>query len=124
MGRCGLTLDGQQGWICGTGSILFRPKKVLIDPFFITIALGCDFIKQNLQYVSVGATMENLNTSILSKVSVPVSPIEEQRIVVEGVKRIENQYTNLIAKEMRSIAYFAELTKVLISTAVTGKIKI
>jgi type I restriction enzyme S subunit len=124
MGRCGLVIDGQEGWLCGTGSILFRPKLELLNPLFTVITLGCDFVKKNLEYISVGATMDNLNTAILSKVSIPVPPAEEQSDIVERARSIETEISGLVENEFTSIDYLNELKRVIIAEAVTGKIKI
>lgn len=123
MGRCGLTLPGQEGFICGTGSILFRPNE-LADSLFLSIALGCDFIRKNLEIVSVGSTMDNLNTSILSKISVPIPPKAEQSQIVESVLQIEKDMFDIISLQQDAIARLNEYRQVIISSAVTGKIKL
>jgi len=123
MGRCGLTLPGQEGFICGTGSLLFRPNR-LANPKFLSIALSCDFIKKNLEYVSVGATMDNLNTKILSKVSLPLPPKFEQNIIIEATSQVEEEFSLAILLQLEIIQYFEEYKQTIISNAVTGKIKI
>ncbi len=123
MGRCGLTISAQEGFICGTGSILFRPNT-LAKPLFLSIALGCDFIKKNLEFVSVGATMDNLNTSILSKISLPLPPKPEQRLILNRVSQIEKEHMHTISLQLKSINCLEEYKRVIISEAVTGKIKL
>ncbi|RNC70132.1 MAG: restriction endonuclease subunit S [Desulfuromonadales bacterium] len=123
MGRCGLTRLGQEGFICGTGSILFRPNE-LADSGFLNAALSCDFIKNNLEFVSVGATMDNLNTAILSKISVPVPPKTEQNRIVESVMLIEQEFSRIFSVQQQAIARLDEFRQVTISDTVTGKIKI
>ena len=123
MGRCGLTMPGQEGFICGTGSILFRPNR-LANSAFLSIVLGCDFIKNNLELVSVGSTMDNLNTSILSKIFVPIPPKPEQILIVEAVLRIEKDMSEVLLLQQEAITRLNEFRQILISNAVTGKIKL
>lgn len=124
MGRCGLVSTEQIGWICGTGSILFRPKTDLIEPRFALIAFRCDFMKANLEYISVGATMDNLNTTILAKVSIPVPSLEEQTQIVREVQKINEDISFIIDRELASIKLLFELKQTVISSTVTGKIKV
>ena len=123
MGRCGLTQSDQAGFICGTGSILFRPNG-LADSMFLTVAIGCDFIKKNLEFVSVGATMDNLNTLILSKIYLPIPPKSEQHQIIEFVMQIEKEFTKTISLQQEAIIRLNEFRQVTISNIVTGKIKI
>ncbi len=124
MGRCGLTAPEQAGWLCGTGSILFRPNKKFVYPQFAVIALGCNFIKANLEYVSVGSTMDNLNTSILSKISIPIPPLGEQQKIIDHIRVINEDFDFLINRELKIIEMLYKMKQVVTSQAVTGKIKV
>ena len=123
MGRCGLTTQGHEGYICGTGSILFRPNK-LADSVFLTIALGSDFIRRFLQFVSVGATMDNLNTSILSKVPIPIPPKEEQLRIIDAVVQIQAEHQEVAKTLQIGINQLYEFKQSAIASVVTGKIKL
>jgi type I restriction enzyme S subunit len=124
MGRCGLVRSKEVGWLCGTGSLLFRPKTELINPEFALIVLGSASLKATLEYISVGATMDNLNTAILSKVSLAIPPLKEQEEIIDEVKNIEANFSNLVRCELHGIDLLNELKQVVIAHAVTGKIKV
>ena len=124
MGRCGLVEIEQIGWICGTGSILFRPRKEVIDPEFALTFLMSFTIKNYLEFVSVGATMDNLNTAILSKLFVPIPPINEQKQIITFIEKINYDFQKISNNIQTSIEQLAELKQILIAEAVTGKIKI
>ena len=124
MGRCGLVDSNQSGWICGTGSILFRPRKDLIDSRFALIVFSSRFMKSILEYISIGATMENLNTSILSRVAIPLPPLIEQVKLIDKLSQITEQYNLLIEQKFQIKESLSEFKQVIISNAVTGKIKI
>lgn len=72
------------GWLCGTGCIKVRTGTGTIAlPEWISIALAAPEVKDWLVRHAVGATMPNLNTSILGAVPLRVPPIEQQREAVE-----------------------------------------
>jgi type I restriction enzyme S subunit len=124
MGRCGLVSVQEAGWLCGTGSILFRPKTNDISPRFALAVLRSHCMKSTLEYISVGATMDNLNTAILSKVSLPVPPLKEQRQIVMEIEKIKEEFSELISRQLKEIDLLNEMRQVMIASAVTGKIKV
>ncbi|HSK70094.1 MAG TPA: restriction endonuclease subunit S, partial [Pyrinomonadaceae bacterium] len=67
MGRCALINENEVGWLCGTGSLLIRLNLAIADARFLTILLSNDGVKSYLSLVSVGSTMDNLNTTILGE---------------------------------------------------------
>ncbi|MGD1908441.1 MAG: restriction endonuclease subunit S [Leptolyngbyaceae cyanobacterium] len=124
MGRCGLVAAQEVGWLCGTGSILFRPKTEYISPRFALAVLRSHCIKSTLEYISVGATMDNLNTAILSKISLPIPPLDEQKQIVIGIEKIKEDFSELISRQLKEIDLLNEMRQVMIASAVTGKIKV
>jgi len=76
--------EREVGWLCGTGCLKVRIGTGTIAlPEWIAIALGAPEVKDWLVRHAVGATMPNLNTSILGAVPLRVPPIEQQREAVE-----------------------------------------
>lgn len=73
-----LTRRGQTGWLCGTGCLLVRPGQG-VDPTWLSYWLATPWVHDWLRGHAVGATMQNLNTGILSALPVELPPIEEQR---------------------------------------------
>jgi type I restriction enzyme, S subunit len=124
MGRCGLVGLIESGWICGTGSILFRPKLEILDPKFSLAVLRSESTRAILEYISVGATMDNLNTAILSKVPIVIPPLTEQIRIVEKIESIEKEFLLLEKHEFNEIELLNELKRVAVAEAVTGKMKI
>ena len=68
--------------------------------------------------------MDNLNTSILSKISLPVPPKSEQDLIVKAVSEIEKELAKIITLQFDEIRCLEEYKQVIVSSAVTGKIKI
>jgi type I restriction enzyme, S subunit len=123
MGRCAMVTDCEVGWICGTGCLNVRlGKKVL--PEFITTYLGTSYIREKLKLESVGSTMDNLNTSILSAILLVTPPLEEQQQIVTFLERATTEIDELISEAQHAIALLQERRTALISAAVTGKIDV
>ena len=84
MGRCAVVTDNEEGWLCGTGSFFMEPSSLMccdyIIKFFATV-----YAKHYLGGESVGSTMNNLNHTILSKMSMPLPPLAEQKRIVDRV---------------------------------------
>jgi type I restriction enzyme S subunit len=72
------------GWLCGTGCLKVRVGKgSLATPQWISLALGTADVKEWLVRHAVGATMPNLNTTILGSLPLVVPPLSEQRNAVD-----------------------------------------
>src|SRR5690606_35381020 len=82
MGRCGLITDDEKGWLCGTGSLLVRCKPGVLQATYAVMLLSQAGVRDQLILESVGATMDNLNTRILSKLKLPIPPLAEQHAIV------------------------------------------
>lgn len=83
MGRCGVVTEREAGWLCGTGSLILRLPDCLFPPFFVML-IGSPFVREYLGGSAVGATMQNLNQSILFNLVVGLPPLPEQcRIVAK-----------------------------------------
>lgn len=98
IGRCGLYLEGDPVAMCGTGCLRARLDTGKIDPalayFFIQSRQARDWLFAH----AVGATMPNLNTTIIGELPMPDIPKTEQGtwvealLMLEGTRRI-NQST-------------------------------
>jgi len=73
--------EQQNGWLCGTGSLLVRLGEGIVDPRFVSYYLSDPSIREWIQQHAVGATMPNLNTSIMEAVPFIYPPIPEQRAI-------------------------------------------
>jgi type I restriction enzyme, S subunit len=81
IGRCGLVLPSQDGWICGTGCFVIRTGQA-VDPQFLTLLLGSPIYRTALEAVSTGTTMLNLSNKALSNLIISLPPLEEQKRIV------------------------------------------
>ena len=85
MGRCALVRTEEQGWLCGTGSMMIRTGRSL-DPRFAQRVLSSQPIINEIENASVGSTMINLNQSTMGDLHIPLPPtIAEQESIAEAL---------------------------------------
>ena len=87
MGRCAEVTQWEDGWLCGTGSLILRFPKCVYPRFFVTL-LGSPYAREYLGRSSVGATMQNLNQSILLNLVIGLPPLAEQHRIVAKVDEL------------------------------------
>ncbi len=107
MGRCAVVTEREDGWLCGTGSLILRLPECVFPRFFV-ILIGSPLVREYLGGSAVGATMQNLNQSILLNLVVGLPPLAEQRRIVAKVDelmglcdRLEAQLTDAQAESRR-----------------------
>jgi type I restriction enzyme S subunit len=84
MGRCAVVTKQENGWLCGTGSLILRLPEFVFPHFFVTL-IGSPFVREYLGSSAVGATMQNLNQSILLNLVIGLPPLAEQHRIVAKV---------------------------------------
>ena len=87
MGRCAVVTKDENGWLCGTGSLILRPPEFVLPHFFVTL-IGSPFVREYLGSSAVGATMQNLNQSILLNLVIGLPPLAEQQRIVTKVEEL------------------------------------
>ena len=87
MGRCAVVAEREDGWLCGTGGLILRLSDT-VCPDYLAMLIGSPDVRQYLQGSSVGATMRNLNQSILLAMSIGLAPFTEQRRIVAKVNEL------------------------------------
>ncbi|KQQ38303.1 hypothetical protein ASG19_04405 [Rhizobium sp. Leaf306] len=123
MGRCALVMNDAEGWLCGTGSLRVTLRETLMAQF-VTMFLQTQAVASYLQLVSVGSTMDNLNTSILARVPIPCPPVEEALSIVAWLNSELERLDSLAIEAEAALLLLRERRIALISAAVTGKIDV
>lgn len=79
MGRCALVTACEAGYLCGTGSLFLRPDTSQIHPVFLSRVLSSSSAKSAFERAAQGATMPNLNKTIVGnfQIGVPPLPLQE-----------------------------------------------
>ena len=86
IGRRAFISARQVGWICGTGCLRIRPDPGSINPRFLFDALGSPETAGTIANRAKGATMLNLNSSVLKSVPVLVAPQDLQDLYADQVE--------------------------------------
>lgn len=86
MGRCAVVCDS--GLLCGTGSLIIRPKSDVTADYIQKIISFPSF-KRTIEDMAVGQTMPNLNVPIVSSFQIIRPPVEIQKNYYELVERVE-----------------------------------
>ena len=123
MGRCALITEREEGWLCGTGSLIVRFDTRVFFPAYACLQLALEGLKKWLVLQSVGSTMDNLNTGILSDIPICMPPtLQEQRKIAEHLDRETTRIDGIIQTVQSQIERLREYRQAVISAAVTGKI--
>ena len=86
MGRCAVIEE--EGLLCGTGSLLIRPKgSVTAD--YIQKIISYPTFKKTIEDMAVGQTMPNLNVPIVSGFRIISPPIEVQNSYYDFVAQVD-----------------------------------
>jgi type I restriction enzyme S subunit len=87
VGRCAVVQSKQNGWLCGTGSMILRPKPQLL-PEYLQIFLSSPNTIEILTADAVGSTMVNLNQRGLLSLEIWLPSLEEQKEIVRRVEKM------------------------------------
>lgn len=100
--RRALVTGTEEGWLCGTGClrVRFGPDA---DPKFMFYALGHPTVTEWIDRHAVGATMPNLNATILGDCPVPVPGLDEQWAIASVLGALDDKI-----ESNRRLADFAE----------------
>jgi len=105
MGRCALVGDREDGWLCGTGSMIVRPKSDLSAEFAQRVLSSRPVIRA-IESSSVGTTMTNLNQGTLAnlKIVVPPSRAEQEAMgaTLSGDRVAQHGAVAVVHKHVRA----------------------
>lgn len=121
LGRCALVRTEEVNWLCGTGSLLMRPDIRVIEPAFLVTLFQLIRLKESLTLQSVGSTMDNLNTGILSRTGLPLPPLYEQTEILNFIEEQRAKFDALHEAYARQLTLLAEYRAALIHECVTGQ---
>ena len=81
MGRSAPITEKENGWLCGTGSLIIRLQEGYIAAFYSQIIASHSSV-QYLEENCVGSTMKNLNEKVIKSLPVPSYTKEQQEAIV------------------------------------------
>jgi type I restriction enzyme S subunit len=89
--RRALVRDRENGWLCGTGCLKVRLGTGVADPLYASYFLGHQPVRAWIVRHAVGATMPNLNTSIMAAVPFALPPLPEQRAIASVLGALDDK---------------------------------
>ena len=89
--RRALVRRPEDGWLCGTGCLRVRFGKNSIDSKYASYFLGHPDVREWITRHAHGATMANLNTSILSTCPFVIPPKKEQRAIAHILGTLDDK---------------------------------
>ena len=104
VGRCAFATEHEKGWLCGTGCLRVTTDVTIADSKFVFYQLQQPEVVGWVEKHAVGATMLNLNTTILSNIPLLLPPIETQRRIAD----IVSAYDDLIENNRKQIKLLEE----------------
>ena len=104
VGRCAFATERETGWLCGTGCLRVTVNPRVADNKFVFYQLQQSSTIGWVEKHAVGATMLNLNTTILSNIPVFLPPIETQHRIAD----ILSAYDDLIENNRKQIKLLEE----------------
>ncbi len=81
----------EDGWLCGTGCLRVRFGEGQVSSAFASYYLGDPRVREWIVRHAHGATMPNLNTSILSALPFVAPPIAEQRAIAHILGTLDDK---------------------------------
>jgi type I restriction enzyme S subunit len=89
--RRALVRDNEDGWLCGTGCLRVRLGEKGADPRYASYYLGHPNVREWIVRHAHGATMPNLNTSILGACPFLEPPIPEQHAIAHILGSLDDK---------------------------------
>lgn len=89
--RRALVRSEQGGWICGSGCLMVRVGAEVVEPVYASYYLGHPAVREWIVRHAVGATMPNLNTSIMEALPFLLPPLPEQRAIAHILGTLDDK---------------------------------
>ncbi len=107
IGRQALITRKESGWLCGTGCLRISLGNSQLDAVFLHYFLRDARVIDGIAKQAVGATMPNLNTSILRSIPITYPPVSTQC----RIAAILSAYDDLIGNNTRRTQILEEMAR-------------
>jgi len=122
MARCALVNEKENGWLCGTGSLFFRPNLKKVHPEYLYWALSSQNTKTFLEGESKGTTMSNLNLTIVKTIPIILPSLKEQKEIVRKVEELFHFADSIETRYQKAKAWFDKLPQSILAKAFRGEL--
>ena len=107
MGRAGVAIPAHDGMLCGTGSLILRPRYG--DSSYLHAVATSPRMKKHLERNSLGSTLPNLNTGIVKSSPAPAAGIERQREFAGCIAQVHVDRDAVVQAQTADNELFASL---------------
>ena len=118
--KCTIVGNEQVDFICGTGSFFLHLISVL--PQYFQLVYMSSYVQIILTTECVGATLNNLNQSVLSQILFPLPPLAEQKRVVARTKYMLSIITTLDNEQYSLHTTIKQAKAKVLDLAIHGKL--
>lgn len=120
MGRCAVVGSVEDGWLCGTGSMIIHPDESL-DAAFLQRCISSAEVVKALENASIGSTMNNLNQSVLGNLDLYVPPTKEEQ---KAIAAVLNDMDMEIETLQKSAAKAIDIRQGMMRELLTGRVRL
>lgn len=109
MGRCAIVTPEHAGLLCGTGSLFITPKRDVTTTTYLFTVLSNQSMKKRLESFSLGATLPNLNRTIIEELVVPLPALSVQERFADHLTTVKALKGYYLASREQIDVLFASL---------------
>lgn len=120
IGRHGIVIKDEEGWLCGTGCFLARVRQKHIDNRFLSYLCSTQGVIVWLNSHAAGAIMPNLNNTVLRSMPVFFPSKEVQTRIADCLDAIEQK----MAIHQRKHDALTDLFRTLLQQLMTAQIRV
>ena len=121
MGRSAPVTEKEDGWLCGTGSMIIRLKKGY-DAVFYSQVLSSGTSVRYLEENAVASTMSNLNEKIIRDLPVPNFSAYEQEKILAIISDLLNGEYQVMESAQQVIDNIDAMKKAILGRAFRGEL--
>jgi type I restriction enzyme S subunit len=121
MGRCAPVLPHMDGWLCGTGSFIIRPKSG-VSSEFVAYLMRTPTMVAKLTSIATGATMPNLSNRAIAGMHFELPTYEAQLSLLRTIKNLEKKVSSLRSSYDLKCSEIADLRQSILQKAFAGEL--
>ena len=118
--KCCIVTEDSVDWICGTGSFFLHVP--FVEPRYIEFFYLSEYVQMILKRECVGATMDNLNQSVLGSIPFLLPPLSEQKRIANAVERWFTLIDELESNEGDLLKTIDKAKSKILDLAIHGKL--
>ena len=118
--KCAIVKETTVDWLCGTGSFFLHVPYV--ESRYIQLFYLSEYVQTILSKECVGATMDNLNQSVLGAIPFLLPPQKEQRRIISEVDKWFSLIDTLKTEKEDLQTYIAQAKSKILYMAIHGKL--